>query len=117
MNVPTGESPLSAGVIPQGGKQEPYTEAIRSDEVAHHTEVQTFRKVGSTEMVDMAGIDIRIFTLPREVSGCREHLREVSRRRSSCRKRAVRSTEVSLGSEGLNIGLRPNLPAAFRFTK
>ncbi|WP_164675204.1 hypothetical protein [Anditalea andensis] len=81
---------------------------MRSDEVTHHAEVQTFRKGGSTEVVDMAEIDTRIFTLPREVFGCREHLREVSRGHSSCRQRAVRATEVSLGSEGLNIGLRPN---------
>ena len=37
------------------------------------------RKKRSAEVVDMAGIDTRIFTLPREISGCREHLREVSR--------------------------------------
>lgn len=90
---------------------------MRSDEVTQHTEVLTFRKEGSAKIVDMAGIGTRIFTLPREVSGCREHLREVSRGRSSCRKRAVRATEVSLGSEGLNIGLRPNLSAEGRFDK
>jgi len=48
-------------------EQKPYTEAMRSDEVPHHAEVQAPRKGGSTEMVDMAGIDTRIFTLPREV--------------------------------------------------
>ncbi len=90
-------------------EQKPYTEAKRSDEVAHHSEVPTFRKEGSTELVDMAGIGTRIFTLPREISGCREHPREVSRGHSSYRERAVRATEVSLGSEGLNIGLCPNL--------
>ncbi|WP_162419619.1 hypothetical protein, partial [Cyclobacterium roseum] len=36
---------------------------------------------------------------------------EVSRGHNSYRERAVRATEVSLGSEGLNAGLRPNLPA------
>src|SRR5690606_15282280 len=98
-------------------EQEPYTEATRSDEVPQHTEVQTFRKAGNAKVVDMAGIGTRIFILPREVSGCREHLREVSRRRSSIRKRAVRSTEVSLGSEGLNIGLRPNSMGSARLAQ
>ncbi|SEJ16773.1 hypothetical protein SAMN05192553_102730 [Cyclobacterium xiamenense] len=47
---------------------------MRSDEVPHHAEVLAFRKEGSIEMVDMAGIGTSIFTLPREVAGCREHL-------------------------------------------
>jgi len=44
--------------------------------------------LGSSEIVDVAGIDTRIVTLPREVSRCRVHQREVSRGHSSCRKRA-----------------------------
>ncbi|WP_281257467.1 hypothetical protein [Mongoliibacter ruber] len=40
---------------------------MRSDEVTHHTEVRTFRKGGSAEVVDMAEIGTRIFTLPREI--------------------------------------------------
>ena len=93
MVVPTGESPLSAGVldknrdrllleakqvarwftaryslkkarlrclywqpVPQGGKHEPHTEAMRLDEVSHHAEVPTSRKGGSTKIVDVAAI-------------------------------------------------------------
>ena len=56
-------------------EQKLHTEAIRSDEVPHAAEVQSFpfileRKV-STEMVDVAAIGTRIFTLPREVSNHR----------------------------------------------
>jgi hypothetical protein len=84
---------------------------MRSDEVPQHTEVQTFRKEGSAEIVDMAGIGTRIFTLPREISGCRVHQREVSRSHSSWWQRAdtarIRS-EDSPANEGLNIGFRPN---------
>jgi len=68
---------------------------MRSDEVAQHIEVPTFREEGSTKLVDMAGIVTRIFTLPREISRCREHLREVSRGHSSYEERAIRTMEVS----------------------
>jgi len=81
---------------------------MRSDEVTHPAEVPTFRKGGSTKIVDVSAIDTRIFILPREISSCREHLREVSRGHSSYEKRAIRTMEVSQISEGLNIGLRPN---------
>jgi hypothetical protein len=64
---------------------------MRSDEVAQHTEVQTFRKKESTEIVDRTGIGIRVFILPREISGCREHLREVSRGHSNYEERAIRA--------------------------
>ena len=50
-------------------EQEPHTEAMRPDKVAHHTEVQT--REGSAEIVDVAGLGTRIFTLPREVSDYR----------------------------------------------
>lgn len=117
MTVPTGESPLSAGITPRsqasgklvcreacsevsqttmsvltntpehgsakGAHAVPYTEATRSDEVTQHTEVPAFRKEGSTKVVDRAGIGTRIFTLPREISRCLEHPREVSRGHSS----------------------------------
>ena len=43
-----------------------HTEAIRLDEVAHDTEVSSLGR--GVEIVDVAGIDTRIFTLPREVS-------------------------------------------------
>ena len=42
---------------------------MRPDKVAHHTEVQT--REGSAEIVDVAGLGTRIFTLPREVSDYR----------------------------------------------
>jgi len=54
-------------------------------------------------MVNAAAIGARIFILPREVSGCREHLREVSRGHSSYWKQALKYREVLQGSEGLNI--------------
>ena len=39
---------------------------MRSDEVAHDTEVPSLKR--GVEIVDVAGIDTRIFILPREVS-------------------------------------------------
>ena len=42
---------------------------MRPDKVAHHTEVQT--REGRAEIVDVAGLGTRIFTLPREVSDYR----------------------------------------------
>ena len=38
------------------------------DEVAHDTEVLYLAR--GIEIVDVAGIDTRIFTLPREISNC-----------------------------------------------
>ncbi|WP_184495248.1 hypothetical protein [Algoriphagus iocasae] len=49
-------------------EHEPHTEAMRSDEVTHAAEVPTFRKGGSTKIVDVAAIGTRIFTLPRGLS-------------------------------------------------
>ena len=87
----------------------PHTEAMRWDEVPHDTEVQSLSdQVTITKIVDVAAIGIRIFILPREVSGCLECLREVSRSHSSYRKRAVNIIEVSLVNEGLNIESRLN---------
>ncbi|WP_339756835.1 hypothetical protein [Algoriphagus aquimarinus] len=54
-------------------------------------------------MVDPVDIEGRNMLLPGEISGCREHLREVSRGHSNYRKRAVNTTEVSLDNEGLNV--------------
>ena len=51
------------------------------DEVAHDVEVPSLAR--GVEIVDVAGIDTRIFALPREVSRCREHRREVSRGHST----------------------------------
>jgi hypothetical protein len=68
---------------------------MRSDEVTHAAEVPTSRKGGSTKIVDVAAIGTRIFTLPREISRCREHPREVSRGHSSYEERAIRTMEDS----------------------
>ena len=48
-----------------------HTEAIRSDEVPQLPKSNP-SKEDCTEMVDVEGIDTRIFTLPREVSNYRE---------------------------------------------
>ena len=52
-------------------EQKLHTEAIRSDEVPHAAEVQNLffflERKDSTEIVDVAAIGTRIFTLPREV--------------------------------------------------
>ena len=57
-------------------EQKLHTEAIRSDEVSHAAEVQSLpffilERKDSTEIVDVAVIGIRMFTLPREVSNYR----------------------------------------------
>ncbi|PZX46941.1 hypothetical protein LV85_04166, partial [Algoriphagus chordae] len=45
--------------------------------------------------VDPVDIEGRNMLLPGEISGCREHLREVSRSHSSYEERAIRTMEVS----------------------
>jgi len=50
---------------PGSNEQKLHTEAIRSDEVPHDTEVLYL--VRGVEIVDVAAIDTRIFILPREI--------------------------------------------------
>ncbi|WP_146613774.1 hypothetical protein [Algoriphagus yeomjeoni] len=57
-----------------------------------------------TEIVDVAGIHTRIFILPGEISGCREHLREVSRGHSSQQDLSfVNTKEFSRVDKGPNV--------------
>ena len=90
------------------------TEAMRSDEVPHHTEVQAFRKEGSTEMVDMAedkaGALGRVCGETQGYSSYRGRSLGVGNTQEKSAevivvagKRAVRSAEVSLGNEGPNV--------------
>ncbi|MEM8940318.1 MAG: hypothetical protein AAGC64_13340 [Bacteroidota bacterium] len=55
---------------------------MRPEEVAHHTEVQSAERRGA-EIVDRAGLDTRIFALPREVRMPRVGDGEVSRSHTS----------------------------------
>jgi len=72
------------------------------DKQAHHCEV---RRTQKRMHVDPAGIDRKLFTLPREVSLTTSWKKgEVSRGHSSGRKRApIETGEVSQNHEGLNV--------------
>lgn len=66
-------------------------------------------KEDSTEMVDVAGIDTGIFTLPREVSLCRVHREKSAEAIVPDSYEPLKSKEVSQVREGPNIELRPDL--------
>ncbi len=92
LSVPKGESPVSAGVVPgskASGKlvwSDPYSEVSQTavSVLTNRNYIQRLLgrmryhmlpkskalKGDSTEIVDVAGIDTRIFALPREISNC-----------------------------------------------
>jgi hypothetical protein len=101
-------------------EQKSHTEAMRSDEVAHHAEVQHLERGKyrnsrpACRQAGVAGIDTRIPAGRRRVhltEGGPDNMKlyqEVSRGHSSHGQRAVGATEASRNDEGLNIELRPN---------
>jgi hypothetical protein len=88
---------------------------MRSDEVAHDAEVQTLLKrtvpFPVAEIVDVAEIGTRVFTLPREVFWYltyQEKSAEVIVVGETSRDCEYHTPEDSQNSEGPNIELRPN---------
>ena len=95
LSVPKGESPVSGGVVtPSEASGKVANREVRTEVSQTAVSVLTNRnyiqrpsgrmryhmlpkskssKEGCTEMVDVAAIGTRIFTLPREVFRCREH--------------------------------------------
>jgi len=68
-------------------------------------------KGDSTEIVDVAGIDTRIFALPREISNCTCYgLR--SQQRSVCHEQSVKTLWSCLNDEGrpLGVGVQAQAP-------
>lgn len=88
-------------------------EAMRPDEVTHHTEVQNLVRGQCRNSRCSRDRHKGIYLTKGDLPISRIS-REVSRGHSSHWERAVRATEVSQGDEGLNVKFVPN--AIGRFT-